>query len=339
MMNWEYWPMQAIYLPLMPVWFYYAIRSRSLFFFSASNPGIAFGGMGMESKMDIYKKMQRDLIPETVFIEQGLDQKQIETLLKNSGIAFPCIVKPDIGMKALAVEKIFSSETLLNYAKKLNRDFLIQELITFEQEIGVFYSRMPGHQSGVVTGVVYKEFLKVTGDGRHTLGELIMMNARSAFQWKFLEKKYGNKMQDVLPHEENLTLVPFGSHTRGAKFLDITNSVDQRLHEIIDKVCVNIDGFYFGRLDIRFESWESFLERHEFKIIEVNGAGSEPTHMYDPRHSLWFAWSEIAGHWKLLYETAKENHRRGHAYSSFSEGLWMIKQSKKLEKNLYQITS
>lgn len=295
--------------------------------------------MGMESKMDVYKKLHSDHFPNTLFIEQGTEETELESRFKASGIAFPCIVKPDIGMKALAVEKVYNFPMLKDYANRLNGDFLVQELVSFEQEIGVFYCRVPGNNSGKITGVVLKEFLFVTGDNRHTLGELILNNPRAALQWKSLKKKYKYDLQTVLSFGEKCVLVPFGSHTRGAKFIDITYNIDERLHKIIDDVCIKMDGFYFGRLDIRFDRWDAFLEKKEFSIIEVNGAGSEPTHMYDPSHSLWFAWREIIKHWKLLFEISQLNHSCGYPYSSFSEGFWMITQSKKLEKRLHQMTT
>ena len=69
-------------------------------------------------------------------------------------------------------------------------------------------------------------------------------------------------------------------------------------------------------------------------IIEVNGAGSEPTHMYDPRHSLFFAWREITRHWKILYQVSRENHRRGIPYLPFNEGIEMFKEDRLVSKKL-----
>jgi len=75
----------------------------------------------------------------------------------------------------------------------------------------------------------------------------------------------------------------------------------------IDAVCRQIAGFYYGRLDIKFTSWEDLSQGKNFSIIELNGAGSEPTHIYDPAHSLFFAWKEIIRHWRLLYKISLLN--------------------------------
>ena len=105
-----------------------------------------------------------------------------------------------------------------------------------------------------------------------------------------------------LSEGEEYILSPYGNHARGAMFLDDSHLADEQLREVMDQVCRQIPGFYFGRLDIRFKSWEDLKAGRHFSIIEVNGAGSEPTHIYDPSHSLFFAWKEIIRHWVLLYK-------------------------------------
>ena len=68
--------------------------------------------------------------------------------------------------------------------------------------------------------------------------------------------------------------------------------------------------------------------------MEVNGAGSEPTHIYDPAHSIFFAWKEIIRHWVILFRISVANHRLGHSYLSFSEGLHMFRKDKSDSKML-----
>ena len=114
----------------------------------------------------------------------------------------------------------------------------------------------------------------------------------------------------------------------GAMFLDDSHLADEQLREVMDQVCRQIPGFYFGRLDIRFKSWEDLKAGRHFSIIEVNGAGSEPTHIYDPSHSLFFAWKEIIRHWVLLYKISRINHSLGHPYLSWKEGLAMFRENR-----------
>ena len=85
--------------------------------------------------------------------------------------------------------------------------------------------------------------------------------------------------------------------------------------------------FIYGRLDIRYQNRELLEQGKSFSVIEVNGAGSEPTHIYDPSHSIFFAWKEIVRHWRILYSISRANHRLGYRYLSIAEGIAMYLKS------------
>jgi len=77
------------------------------------------------------------------------------------------------------------------------------------------------------------------------------------------------------------------------------------------------------------------LEKGEnFSIIELNAAGSEPTHIYDPKYSLFFALKEIIRHVTILFEISVENKQRGFNYLTFKEGVQMFKDNKLQVKKL-----
>ncbi|MFN0030620.1 MAG: D-alanine--D-alanine ligase [Flavobacteriales bacterium] len=323
---------------MAPVWLWYAMRAGTLGFFSAANPRIRFGGMGMESKMEIYDLMPDGIKPKTIFANAGIDEDDLKALFRSSQLSFPVIAKPDIGMKALAVEIIENESELLLYSKKLNEDFLIQQFIPFKNEIGIFYCRIPGEPDGMITGMVEKEFLKVKGDGRSTIFHLIRKNPRSALQLAALQTLHGEKLNTILNGKEEFHLVPFGSHTRGARFIDVSNLASAALHNTVNNWCNQVDEFYFGRLDIRYNTMQELSEGKNCCLIEINGAGSEPTHIYDPSHSVFFAWKEIARHWQMLFTISKRNHKRGIPYSSSKESLRMMRNSRNLEQQLKSIT-
>lgn len=332
--HWEYWPFEVIYFPIFPVWLYFAIRARSFFFFNAANPSIKNGGMAMESKMDIYNMIPEKAIPKTAFIPTGTPLKTILEQIEDLKIPFPLIVKPDIGMKALGVEKVNTTEQLEAYANRINHNFLVQELITYPNEIGIFYVRYPQEEKGRITGIVSKEFLGVIGNGRQTIEELIIENPRSHFQLGQLRKKYGKRLKDVLAPGKQFILVPYGSHTRGAKFIDDSKKITNELAEVIDTICQKIPNFHYGRLDIKHTSFRALEKGDGFSIIEINGAGSEPTHIYDPKHSIFFAWKEIIRHWHMLFEISLINKKKGYPYLSYSAGRTMLKENSLLEKHL-----
>ncbi|MAU17380.1 MAG: D-alanine--D-alanine ligase [Muricauda sp.] len=332
--HWEYWPFWLIYYPMFPVWLYFSFKARSFFFFNAANPRMKNGGMAMISKMDIYTMVPSRYIPKTVFVEKDESPESALERILALEIGFPFIAKPDIGMKAFGVEKIHNKEEFQKYVRWSPSHFLVQELIPYQKEVGIFYVRKPGEVKGKITGVVSKEFLSITGDGSSTTEELIKKNPRSHLQLKVLRKKFGGQLQTVLHEGEKFVLVPYGSHTRGAKFVDISHKINDGLVQTIDRVCSQIKGFHYGRLDVLYNTFEELCEGKNFSIIEVNGAGGEATHIYDPRHSLFFAWREVARHWGMLCEISILNNKQGCSYLSFKEGMAMLRQNGALQAQL-----
>lgn len=319
--NWEYWPFQVLYFPIYFLWAYYAVKAKSIFFFNASNPKIKNGGFIMESKKQIYDLLPRKHYPKTILIKENLDLKDIVNLLAEKQIYFPLIAKPDIGLRGSGVKKIKTVSELKNYAEKANFDFLLQDLIGFQKEAGIFYVRSPLQKNGKITGIVSKEFLIVTGNGKSTIEDLIKQNPRFELQLQVLKAEYGEHLQQILPQDETLNLVPFGNHARGAKFLDASHWITEQLTKTINEVADQIPGFYFGRFDIMYNTFEELERGENFQIVELNGAASEPTHIYDPKHSVWFAWKELARHITYMYEISAENHKKGVPYLDFKTGI------------------
>ncbi|WP_394975131.1 D-alanine--D-alanine ligase [uncultured Croceitalea sp.] len=333
--HWEYWPFWLIYYPLFPVWFFLSIKARSFFFFNAANPSMENGGMAMESKNDIYNIIPDEYIPKTILInKETADINRIEKQLMNKAITYPLIAKPDIGMKAFGVDKIYNNKDLQAYVSRTPEDFLIQELIPYPNEVGIFYVRIPGEEKGRITGIVGKEFLSVMGDGTSSILQMIKANPRSHIQLKALTEKFGDKLNEVLEKGEQFILVPYGSHTRGARFIDKSSAINDELEQLIDTICQQIPEFYYGRLDVLYSSFDELSKGEHFKIIEINGAGGEPTHIYDSGHSLFYAWREISKHWNYLYKVSAINHKRGYPYLSFKDGRAMLRANSLLEEQL-----
>ncbi|TRX35498.1 D-alanine--D-alanine ligase [Flavobacterium sp. ZT3R18] len=319
--HWEYWPFQMVYIPIYFLWAYYSIKAKSVFFFNASNPTIKNGGFMMESKKQIYNLIPQHYYPKTELVKEGTPVDEINKVLENAGIKYPFIAKPDIGLRGSAVKKIETPADLKQYAEKAHFDFIVQDLIPYENEVGVFYVRYPHEKEGRITGIVAKEFLIITGNGVATIEELIKKNARYELQLKVLKQEYGSKLLEILPMGEKVNLVPYGNHARGAKFLDGSHWVTPKLTATFNEMCVQIPGFHFGRLDIMYDTFEALEQGKNFSVVELNGAASEPTHIYDPRHSLFFAWKELARHITYMYEISVANHQKGFPYLAHKVGM------------------
>jgi hypothetical protein len=325
LLHWEYWSFQVVYLPIYPVFLFLCLRARSFFFFAAANPKIRNGGFLAESKKDIFYLVPPNLQPTTLFFEVGSDPNLVVNRLQQAGIHFPLIGKPDMGGKGRGVKKLENIKSVEEYVLISKTDFHIQEFVSFEQEMGIFYFRYPGESSGNISGIVKKEFLAVTGDGIRNVRQLLQNDPRAILQLAQIERDEPGLLDQIVAAGKLFTVVPYGNHARGALFLDQTASLTPALRNRIDEVCKKIPEFYYGRLDIKYES-RALLEAGEsFFILEVNGAGSEPTHIYDPAHSIFFAWREIIRHWIILYKISRANHRLGYRYLSVHEGMTMFR--------------
>ncbi|HTQ28064.1 MAG TPA: hypothetical protein VMI35_08050, partial [Puia sp.] len=305
LLHWEYWSFGTVYTPIYIVWFWLCLRARSFFFFAAANPRIKNGGFLNESKKDISQLIPADLQPRTAFFSIPSNADAVLASLRQQDLRFPLIGKPDIGGRGRGVKVLSSDEEVRSYVHQAFLDFHIQEFVPYKNEVGIFYYRYPGEERGHLSGIVRKEFLKVKGDGQSTVRQLLETSMRAILQMKALEKADAALLDRVLPAGEEVILVPYGNHARGAEFLDDSALITAELTTVIDGICRRIPEFYFGRLDIRFRSWEELCQGQHFSVIEVNGAGSEPTHMYDPRHSIFFAWKEIIRHWMILWRISR----------------------------------
>ncbi len=334
--SWEYWPFAVVYLPVFGYWLWLSLKARSLFFFSASNPSIETGGLLGESKRAILDRIPDEFTPKTLFVEAPANLYSVLAQIEQRGITYPLIAKPDVGARGWQVEKIEHWEYLVNYMQQNSFDFLIQEYVDEPLELGVFYYRMPGPRSagqaqGTVSSIVQKEFLSIRGNGRDSVEELILQNERAVLQLSVLRAKYGTIFQTIPAPGETITLVPIGNHCKGTKFLNANHLITPELTHVFDRISGNIDGFYFGRYDLRCRSVADLTAGKHIKIMELNGAGAEPAHIYHPGFSIWEAWRVLLHHWRVLYDISRENHRRGVAYMTLGEAVrfWKRTQTKK----------
>lgn len=316
--RWEFWPFWFFYIP---VYFYYiwlSIRERSFFFFATANPTMDFGGMVGEKKSDIFKLITQEYYPKTILISE---ERREDVERYAAEIGFPLIAKLDIGERGRGVEVIRTKDDLRMYTEQWSVNFLLQELVTFPLELGVFYVRFPSENKGRITSIVSKEFLSVTGDGTSSVKELLARKERASLQMAFEHERFRELLKRVPDHDETVIVEAIGNHCRGTKFMDFTNEADDALEEAIDKLSKKIDGFFYGRYDLKCQSFDDLRKLENFKIVELNGVGAEPAHIYQPGFPLLKAYKVVFQHYKWMARVARENKRRGIPYWSFRRGL------------------
>lgn len=334
--NWELWPFNLLYFPISAVWLWYMIRSRAVWFFTPSNPTISFGGFEGEGKKEIYEQFPEQLIPKTIYVDPAMPLQQVIDDARKAGIHYPFIVKPDVGMKGILFRKIDQEDQLSSYHQMMPTAYLIQELINMPLEVSVFYYRHPASDKGTISGFFAKELLHVVGNGQDNIYKLIQQHPRAFIRETELRRKHGHLFEHVLMDGEKYYLSYAGNHNRGARFISMQHEIDESLHSVFDEINKHAVHFFYGRYDIKTTSVEDLKAGKNFYILEYNGAGAEPNHIYDCNMGLWDAYREILRHWKVLYEISRYNHHNGYPYWSFKKGLDFLRQSnrhfKKLER-------
>jgi len=68
-----------------------------------------------------------------------------------------------------------------------------------------------------------------------------------------------------------------------------------------------VEGFHYGRFDMKVRDAKALMTGNGVKVVEVNGCGSDPVHVYDDRHPLSFAAGEFFKFFDIAYRIAKIN--------------------------------
>ena len=326
--NWEAWPFKLIYAPITPVWLWYILKSGAIWFFTPSNPKLTFGGMEGEPKKEMYDLLPNELYPITF---NALPQENFEVVkqrLQKSSIPYPLIVKPEVGGQGVLFRKIDTEAELLSYHTKVPVEYIVQQMVHYPTEVSVFYIRHPKKNKGTVTGFLHKIPLQITGDGVHTVEELIMQHPKGKGRTGELHSKHKEKWNDVLPAGEKYMLSYAANHNRGAHFVDLKEHIDEKLANIFDTISHRINDFFYGRYDIMCTNVEDLKNGKNFAILEYNGCGAEPNHFYDTGYTLIGAYKEILMHWKALYEISKYNRQQGIKPWPLQKGRKFLKQAK-----------
>ncbi len=79
----------------------------------------------------------------------------------------------------------------------------------------------------------------------------------------------------------------------------------------IDRLARALPEFHFGRIDVRFTSIADLRRGTGFRVIEINGVGSEATHIWDPNTKLLDAWRTQFFHYGSAFRIGAANRRRG----------------------------
>ncbi len=319
LLSFEFWPAPLFYLPIVPYYIYLSIRNRSILAPFYANPQIENAGLIGESKWDFLKYLDPNS-PSTLRtfkIKKKADFAVVQDLLNHQSFSYPFIIKPDVGQRGFGVRIIRNEFDLTEYLLLADFDMIVQELSRYSCEAGIFYVRQPHEKNGFIFSLTDKQFPFLIGDGKTMLGDLILKDNRARIIASTYFSRHRQSLNKIPANNQKVILSECGNHCQGAIFLNGKHMMTPELRLAIESLASQIPHFYFGRFDIRYQDAQSLMNGHRFEIVEVNGAGSEATHIWDPSTRLIDAYWTLFRQWELLFEIGAQ-----------------IKKSKSIKSNL-----
>ncbi|MCB9251141.1 MAG: hypothetical protein H6605_01625 [Flavobacteriales bacterium] len=309
--HYEYWPWLFFYIPVIPVYLYYAIRARYFYFNTAANPGIDLGGLFGESKIGILDHIDPKYKALTQIHVCGENIDETLEKIQRMNFKFPVILKPNKGQRGDQVFVIQTFDQIREILAKDAIDFLIQEYVNYSYELGVLYGRLPNETKGSVRSIVMKNFLTVTGDGKQNVRQLLLNNPRAWFQMERFEKEIPEILNQTPGKNTEVLVEPVGNHCKGTEFINANHLITDDLHEVFDRISGSFKGFYYGRYDLRAESLEAFSRGESIKVFELNGVTSDPGHIFDKNYPLLKAYRDLYRELGFIYQVSVQNIKKG----------------------------
>lgn len=305
-------------VPMVLQWAWLGLRHGSISLPSSANPGITSGGMVGDGKCEYFAAMgpvARAATADYIAVVnvRGLTPDALDERLRGASLGYPVIAKPDIGWCGYGVRLLASPADLAAYlaAFPAEETFLLQRYLPEPGEAGLFYMRDPDAPAGRLIGILLRHYPSVTGNGRESIATLVARDAR-------LRRGTGDALHAgrydparVLPAGTTLRLSTVASTRVGGAYEDGSVHATPALTARVDAIAKDMGLFLVGRFDVRFRSLAG-LQRGEFTIMEVNGAGSEAVHAWDPRYAVRDVYRIVFAKQRELFRIAAANRRLGH---------------------------
>lgn len=318
----EFWPAWAMYTPVIIQWLFLSARYRSLSLPLIANPSIPLSGMVGESKSDILDlaspEAAKSICQFTTYHRDENnpaedDAKQALEQYYQKGLSLPLVAKPDLGCRGAGVRLINQEEQLVDYLQAFpsGAKLLLQERSQYQAEAGIFYIRYPGQKQGKIISITLKYTPWVVGDGSSTLKQLIMADKRAGKLSHIYLDRHGDKLDNVLAEGEAFRLAFAGSHSRGSIFRNGNEYITDALTQSLDTFFDGVPGYHFGRLDLKFKNIEDLMAGKHYQILEMNGASSEATHIWDSRTSLAEAFKTLLKQYQILFKIGYLQRKEG----------------------------
>lgn len=312
----EFWPGWLFYAPIVVQWLALGAWHGSLSLPTAANPRIETGGLCGESKSSILDDVApsgRALVAGYATFVTGADDL-VQARRASEGLGWPLVVKPDIGCNGAGVRLVSSPEDLDGAVAAFPRGvrLMVQAYAPGPGEAGIFYIRHPDEPTGRISSLTIKSTPTVIGDGRSSLRALVLAHPRAGRVPDLYLPRLRGQLDSVPSTGTVVPLVFTGNHCKGAVFEDGASAITPALVACIDRFARAIPDFHFGRIDVRYGTEAALRAGRGLTVIEVNGVGSEATHIWDARCTLREAYAAQFHHYGAAWKIGRAMRARGH---------------------------
>ena len=299
-------------------------RGLSIKTLAKANYALDHGEIGLSSKFDSQMAFNQDYFMPTELIEDSLnvDEKKARIRKFIDTHNFPVVLKSNLGSVGKGIVKLEMDSDVDKHTPRLLGGYIIQKYTSNPYECGVFFVRVGGQAK--ITGINQKHFPTIVGNGVDSIDVLAKNHYRYSAHWNLFLQDFDTSV--VLAQGEEKQLSFIGSHTLGCKFTDDSHLNTPELEAAMFKFFESQPGFNFGRVDVKCADQAAF-QRGEFVVIEVNGVASLPTHMFDPKFSVWQAYRIFFEHAVYLAQAANDHRHQPMELLSYSEVIAKVKEN------------
>jgi hypothetical protein len=306
-------------VPMVLQWCWLGLRHRSLTLPSAANPQITAGGLVGDTKSEYFAGMgahARSMVAPYVMLKvEGVDMLGAAlSTMRDAGLAFPVVAKPDLGWCGFGVRRLDDALDLADYLARYpaGESLMLQHYLDEPGEAGIFYVRHPDQPRGWLLGILLRHYPQVVGDGVSSVAKLIERDPRlrrAVRNQREHECRYDPDEVPLSGDAVRLSLI--GSTRVGGRYEDGSAFASEDLVAAIEAIACDMPQFHAGRFDVRYRTLQD-LRRGRFTIMEVNGAGSEAVHAWDPKYSMRQVYRMVFAKQRLLFALGAANRARGH---------------------------
>jgi hypothetical protein len=332
----EFWPSWVMYFPVGVQWLFLAARYRSLTLPFLANPNLSLSGMVGMPKSELMNqatgKCAQAILPWIDFqVDRRSAHEQAEACIQDAaehGIQLPFVCKPDIGCRGVGVKLVAHKAQLTAIIQRYpaGATLLCQQLAVSEPEVGIFYVKNPQTGQSEIASMTLKILPRVTGDGVHTLGQLIEQDPRAGQLRHLYDERHKESWDRVPAPGAAVRLVFSASHSKGAIFIDARDHITPELTQAIAAIMQDLPEFYYGRLDVKFSDLAALKKGDTLEIIEINGASAESIHIWDKDTKLLDAIKALLWQYRTLFQIGAYHRAQGKKTPTVSDFLrgWKI---------------